>query len=296
MGSSPGRPIESKSGTVSLENDIITIGDAIEIVKTNYLNGFDKCSRDRSDNKAKINTLANYHSTYGVFFLRLKPSFRLTSETIISELTRNWGQLFTISGNQTLCSKGFKNAYTACCKLLRDIKLSAELDKVTSHFGTLKVTRKTKMQTIDVETFLDFRARVLGLNGYELTDEQSKNISSRESWMKVFSINLLYGFRGQEVKAILNLDKSVITKDYTFKALYDPSNQDNILLIDEGYWVTDTSGKKHWITVKTGNRIARPMIHPDYPNLVELLRIKDASIAEVLNVDIKLYIKLKTSP
>ncbi|OJJ11399.1 hypothetical protein BI308_25795 [Roseofilum reptotaenium AO1-A] len=42
--------------------------------------------------------------------------------------------------------------------------------------------------------------------------------------------------------------------------------------------MTDTSGKRHYITVKTGNRIARPMIHPDYPNLVELLGIKDPKV------------------
>ena len=120
-------------GTVSLENDIITIGNAIEIVKKNYLSGYDKCSRNRGDKKVKINTLANYHSTYGVFFSRLNSSFRLSGENIISELTRNWGQLFNVSGNQTLCSKGFKNAWTACCKLLRDTKLSSELDKVTNY-------------------------------------------------------------------------------------------------------------------------------------------------------------------
>ncbi len=266
-------------GAVSLENDIITIGDAIEIVKKNYLNGYDKCSRNRGDKKVKINTLANYHSTYGVFFSRLNSSFRLSGENIISELTRNWGQLFNLSGNQTLCSKGFKNAWTACCKLLRDTKLSSELDKVTNYFGSIKVVKKTEMQTIDLETFLDFRDRVLGFNDYELTNEQLKNIFSRKSWMKVFSINLLYGFRGQEVKAILNLDEPVTINGYTFKALHDSNNQDNILVIDEGFWVTDTSGKKHWITTKTGKRIARPMIHPDYPNLVELLGIKDASVA-----------------
>ncbi|MDB9515583.1 hypothetical protein PN466_01230, partial [Roseofilum reptotaenium CS-1145] len=60
-------------GTVSLENDIITIDDAIEIVKNNYINGYDKCGRDRSDKRLRTNTLANYHLTYGKHFEKLNP-------------------------------------------------------------------------------------------------------------------------------------------------------------------------------------------------------------------------------
>ncbi|MDB9516148.1 hypothetical protein PN466_04135 [Roseofilum reptotaenium CS-1145] len=264
-------------GTVSLENDIITIENAIEIVKNNYLGGYDKCGRERSEDKTRINTLANYHSTYGKHFKKLNPKLKLTGKNIISELIRNWSQLFSISGNQTLCSKGFKNAYTGVTKLLRDTKLFLELEQVTNHFGVLKIVKKTKMQSIDLETFLDFRARVLGLNGYELTANQWNNISSRKSWMKAICINLLYGFRASEFKAILNLDEPVTIDGYVFKALHDPGNHENILVIDEGFWVTDTSGQKHWITTKTGKRIARPMVHPDYPNLVELLEIKDSA-------------------
>ncbi|MBP0032695.1 MAG: hypothetical protein J7524_05935 [Roseofilum sp. Belize BBD 4] len=107
-------------GTVSLENDIITIGQAIETVKNNYLNGFDKCGRNRSDEKFKVNTLATYHQTYGAYHSRLNPELKLTGENVISEITRIWSNLFTICGNQTLCSKGFKNAYTGVLKLLRD--------------------------------------------------------------------------------------------------------------------------------------------------------------------------------
>ncbi|MBP0031517.1 MAG: hypothetical protein J7529_24495, partial [Roseofilum sp. Guam] len=223
-------------GAVSLENDIITIGDAIEIVKKNYLSGYDKCGRNRSDEKLQTNTLANYHSTYGKHFNKLSPSLGLTGENIIFELIRNWSQLFTISGNQTLCSKGFKNAYTGVLKLLRDTRLDNELKKVQSHFGTIEVIKKTEMQSIDLEIFLDFRDRVLGLNGHELTKPRRNNIKSRQSWMKAISINLIYGFRCSEFKAIQNLDEPVTIDGYTFKALHDPTNDENILVIDEGFW------------------------------------------------------------
>ena len=265
-------------GTVSLEDDIITIGDAIEIVKTNYLSGYDKCGRDRSDEKLRTNSLANYHSTYGGYFNRLNPKLKLTGENVISEITRDWSKLFTISGNHTLCSKGFVNAYTGILKLLRDTKLSSELDKVTSHFGMLKVVRKTEMQTIGIEIFLDFRARVLGLNGYELRKQQHQALENRKSWIKAIGFNLLYGFRCSEFKAIQNLDKPIKVGNRLIKALHDPTNDENIVIIGDGFWVTDTSGKRHYITVKTADRICRPMIHPDYPNLIKLLGVKDPEV------------------
>ncbi|OJJ15474.1 hypothetical protein BI308_24255 [Roseofilum reptotaenium AO1-A] len=266
-------------GTVSLEDDIITIGQAIEIVKNNYINGYDKCGRDRSEEKSKTNTLAIYNKTYGSHHAKLNHKLKLTGENTISEIIRNWGQLIiSISGSQTLCSKGFRNAYTGVLKLLRDTKLDAELAKVQSHFGTLKVVRRTEEQTIDLETFLDFRARVLGLNGYELTKAQLRNIESRKSWFKAICINLLYGFRCSEFKAILNLDEPVTIDGEYFPALSDPDNQWHEIVLGDGFWVTDTSGKRHYITVKTSKRISCPMIHPDYPNLVEMLGIKDASV------------------
>jgi len=266
-------------GTVSLENDIITIGGAIEIVKENYLSGFDKCGRDRSDGKLRTNTLSIYNKTYGSYHARLNPTLKLTGENIISELTRNWGQLIvSISGSQTLCSKGFKNAYTGILKLLRDTRLDRELNKVTKHFGTIRIVKKQEQQTIDIETFLDFRARVLGLDGYELTGKQQRVLDKRRSWFKAFCFNLIYGFRASEFKAILNLDKPVKRGDNIFLALYDPENLENLVVLGDGFWVTDDSGRYHWITIKTGGRISAPMMHPDYPNLIELLDIKNPEI------------------
>ena len=265
-------------GAQALVDDCLTIGDAIEMVKKNYLSGYDKCGRDRAEEKSKTNTLAGYHDAYGKHHRKLNPKLKLTGENLISEIVRNWSQLFTISGNQTLCSRGFRNAYTGVMKLLRDTKLSSELDKVTRHFGTLRIVREIEEQTIDLESFLDFRDRVLGLNGYQLTKGQFRYIENRKSWFKAICINLLYGFRCSEFKAIRNLDEPVTIDGEYFPALSDPDNEWHEIVLGDGFWITDTSGKRHYITVKTSKRITCPMIHPDYPNLVELLGIKDASI------------------
>ncbi|MDB9517191.1 hypothetical protein PN466_09550, partial [Roseofilum reptotaenium CS-1145] len=265
-------------GIQILIDDCLTIGQAVEIVRKNYLSGYDKCGRDRSSEKLKTNTLAGYYDAYGQYHSKLNPNLKLNGDNFIAEIKRIWGQLFTVSGTQTICSRGFKNAYTSCCKLFRDTKHDKGLKNVQSYFGTIKVIQKNKEQTVDLETFLDFRSRVLGLSGYKLTKTQYRHIESRKSWMKAICFNLIYGFRASEFKAILNLDETIKRGDRVFLALHDPTNDENIVVIDDGFWVTDTSGKRHYITVKTGNRIARPMIHPDYPNLIELLGIKDSGV------------------
>ena len=263
----------SIKGKQSLENDVVTIGEAAEIVKQGFMSGVDKVGRRRDAPELATNSLANYHDAYGTFYSRLNPELPLTADNIISEVMRNWGLLHQKK------TKGFKDAYSACCKLLRDTKRTAELDKVQSHFGVIRVLSKSKEQTIDLEAFLDFRARVLGLNGYTLTKAQERGLGSRRSWFKALCINVLYGFRSSEGQAVLNLDKSIVIDGYTFKALHDPSNTENILVLGDGFWVTDSAGKKHWITIKTGERIARPMSHPDYPRLIELLGIKDSAVS-----------------
>lgn len=40
----------------------------------------------------------------------------------------------------------------------------------------------------------------------------------------------------------------------------------------------DDSGNSHKITIKTKGRLARPMMHPDYPNLIKLLDIKNPDV------------------
>ncbi|MDJ1169201.1 hypothetical protein PMG71_07170, partial [Roseofilum sp. BLCC_M154] len=62
------------------------------------------------------------------------------------------------------------------------------------------------------------------------------------------------------------------------KALHDPTNTENIVIIGDGFWVTDTSGERHYITVKTADRVCRPMVHPSYPDLIELLGVKNPEV------------------
>ena len=73
--------------------------------------------------------------------------------------------------------------------------------------------------------------------------------------------------RIHEVFAIANAFEPYKTRDgYTIPALNNNKNTDNILVL-AGKTLIDT-------TTKTGYRLARPIVPPKYPNLLEMLDIK----------------------
>ncbi|MBP0031432.1 hypothetical protein [Roseofilum sp. Guam] len=256
----------------TLKDDYLTIGQAIELVKTHFFNDYDKCGRDRSDPSLGTNSKASYQEAYGVFHNKLNPELKLTAENLVSEVQRVWGHLGQ--------SAGFRTAKSAVCKLLRVYRLSSEVDKFNAYFGRSQIKKKRTRQTVSIESFLDFRDRVLGLNGYPLTTQQSKNIDARRSWFKAFSINLIYGFRCAEFLAIANLNKPYKCSDGEIvPTINDPLNQDFIIVLKPYFWVIDNAGGKHKITIKTGGGFVRPMIHPSYPNLIERLDINNPNIS-----------------
>ncbi len=253
-----------------IKNDLITTQEAVRTWKQRYFEARDKRGLKRSDDGFESNTEANWDSTYGVFYGKLDEKKICNAQNLIEQFDKTWGHL---KGR-----KGFKNANAAVCKLLRETKQHNEVQKWVEYYGKIEVTEKTEMQEIDINLFLDFRNRVLGLNGYTLSKPQLNNLTGRQEWFKALSINLIYGFRGQEFKAIANLDKPVTIGKRVIPALYDPLNKDNILVLNDYFEVIDDSGKVHKITIKTKGRLARPMIHPDYPNLIEILDVKNPEI------------------
>lgn len=119
---------------------------------------------------------------------------------------------------------------------------------------------------------LKLRVAVLSIK-----DSHSLRENNRKFWLWVYSIQLVYGLRIAEVAAIKNLTRDYIpandpqenSKDKTiFKALNNPDNKDNIIYIGN---FTLWGNQK----VKTGARIAMPLIPPTYPNIIDLLEIKN---------------------
>ena len=258
-------------GNQTLVDDSLIIGQAIEAVKEQFFKDYDKVGRDRSDSSLDTNSKASYQEAYGVFHSKLNPELKVTADILISEVERIWGHLGQ--------SSGFRSAKSAVCKLLRVYRLSSEVDKFNAYFGRTQIKKKRTRQTVSIETFLDFRARVLGLDGYELTTAQQNNLESRKSWFKAICINMIYGFRCSEFKAITNLDKPYKCSDSEIiTAIHDPSNKDFVIVLKPFFWVVDDAGNRHKITIKTGGGFARPMIHPGYPDLIERLDINNPDI------------------
>jgi hypothetical protein len=92
-------------------------------------------------------------------------------------------------------------------------------------------------------------------------------VDIRQSWLWAFSMQVVYGLRIHEVFAVQNLDKPFTTKDKkVIPALNDPNNIDNAIVVGEKTAIGTTT--------KTGYRLARPIIPPTHPDLIELLEIK----------------------
>ncbi|MFB2972598.1 hypothetical protein ACE1CD_26870 [Aerosakkonema sp. BLCC-F183] len=259
----------------SLKDNIVTVAKAIEKVKENYFKGTDKCGRERNSESLAMNSLANYQTTYQTFYNKIPTRYlskQVTAKLLIEILESQWGDLMAKK------TKGFKNAHAAIQKLLIETKLLEELKIFKEHFGRIEVKKTQEIQEVSLEIFLEFRKRILGIPPYTLTKAQENQLENRQSWLKALSINLVYGFRGSEFKAIANLDESVKIGNRTFKALHDPTNTENLIVLNDRFIVIDSKEREHEVTIKTGGRICRPMIHPDYPNLIDELEIKNSDI------------------
>ncbi|WAK74049.1 hypothetical protein AP9108_36555 [Arthrospira sp. PCC 9108] len=74
-----------------------------------------------------------------------------------------------------------------------------------------------------------------------------------------------------EIAAAVNLTKPFVTDDgITIKALSDPDNQDNYLVLGDYTYFTDSEGRK--VSIKTGGRIVAPIPSPEMFEFLELKR------------------------
>ena len=141
---------------------------------------------------------------------------------------------------------------------------------IHEELSTLDVTQTEfkEMHSATLKDFLEWRDRTLGIT-HQL--DKRCHLDVRKAWLWVFSVQVIYGLRIHEVFAIANAFEPYKTKDgVTIPALNDCKNTNNILVL-QSKTLIDT-------TTKTGYRLARPNIPPKYPNLLEMLDIKNPSI------------------
>ncbi len=106
---------------------------------------------------------------------------------------------------------------------------------------------------------MEWRDLVLGIT-FEL--HSNADLEARNAWLWVFGMQIGYSLRISEVFAIKNLKKSAYDdKGKLIVHAYDDTTKNSHKLI---YLGKETN---IGTTIKTGERLARPMISPKYPNL-----------------------------
>jgi integrase len=232
-----------------LVDDRLTFGEAITKVEADYWERPSRTKRKRD--KTSPSDLSSWHRTYGCFYQHL-PENKLVNVT----------DILSVIEKQKKGTRNYKYAVSAMKKLVRTIKRQDIFD--TLEEISITQTENAKLQSVTMEDFLKWKDEALGLT-QELSS--SCNLEGRKAWMWVFSMQVVYGLRLSEVFAIANLDKSFTTHDgVNFLALNDTENIENLIYVEE---ITSLG-----TTTKTGYRLARPLIPPKYPDLIERLDIK----------------------
>ncbi|MDT9298051.1 MAG: recombinase, partial [Arthrospira platensis PCC 7345] len=129
-----------------------------------------------------------------------------------------------------------------------------------------KQTQFKKKQRIGIDAFKDWWYSAKQ-EAYTVKNPQHQ--SSRHSWLWVTGMAVMYGLRPTEIAAAVNLTKPFVTEDgVIIKALSDPDNQDNYLVLGDYVYFTDAEGRK--VSIKTGGRIVAPIPSPEMFKLLEL--------------------------
>ena len=232
-----------------LVDDRLTFGEAIAKVESDFWSRLSRTKRVRDKNNPS--DLNSWDKAYGTFYRHL-PANNVFNLKDIQDAIEKYKK----------GSKTRKGIIIALKKLSRVGKQKDALD----YLSDLDVAQTifTELQTANLEDFLHWRERALGIT---ISLHPNADIESRQSWLWVFSTQIVYGLRISEVFAIKNLFEPYVTKDgISISALNDPSNTANLIYVGD----KTTLGT----TVKTGARIARPIISPKYPNLMERLGVK----------------------
>ena len=233
----------------TIEDDSITFTEAIAKVENDFWSRPSRTGRKREQNHPSDNS--SWKRTYADFYRHL-PSSKAVNLKDIQSVIERW-------------DKGTKN-YAMAISAMKKLSRLARKKDILEELNTLDTiqVKKGNRQTVELNEFLEWRDRALGI-----TEElhPNANLDTRKRWLWVFSMQIVYGLRIHEVFAIKNLDKSFKTEDgIIIPALNDTNNTDNIIVIgNETELGTST---------KTGFRLARPLIPPSYPNLIEKLDIK----------------------
>jgi hypothetical protein len=236
-----------------VKNDLLTFGEAIKIVEENFWNSLDRKKKKRD--RASVSHQASYRAVYGGFLKLLPPDKVVNVPDALQALdTKKKG------------SKGYeycKFAFKKLAEATSHTPLSEALDAIKS-----EQTEFREAQVAELEAILKWFKLAL-------EDVSERHCDSRQRWLWVFKMQMLYGFRIHEVFAIQNIDEPFKTKDgVTIPALCDRKNKLMVAVVGDATTIGTTT--------KTGYRLAAPMLPPSHPNLIEELGIRGGGLPSLV--------------
>jgi hypothetical protein len=235
-----------------IENDVLTFREAIVVVEDDFWRRKDRRGNERV--KGHPSHEKSWSRTYGEYYKYLPSDENLNLKGILKTIEK-----------QKLNGKKWHQGQRMYSGAIKAYRKLAEMNKRKDIYEALGdtdyvQTEFTEKQEIDLESFIEWRDKTLGI-----TEELPirANLNTRKAWLWVFGMQIVYCLRMSEVFAIKNLDKPVYdpkTNKVIVHAYNDLKNNPFRLI----YLGKETN---LGTTIKTGSRLARPMIPPKYPNL-----------------------------
>lgn len=243
-------------------DDRLTYRQIFEIIENEYYQGRHKFTGEKRS-RDSVSCQSSFECTYLDYFKKCP----------------NWDEFPNWENTKAFWEKFPENAkqYEALGKIKKIINYCPESTKrdILPKLNRIKVEKPKPQNTkaIDWEQFFKW------LQEQERLIEQmpEKQAMAREGWLWVFKMCVVYGLRPAEIMSAINLckpisDKEVKTlwgekgKQYGDSKNINPAFNDKknnpkmLLILGNGFTITDTAGNKHFITNKTGGRFAYPMV------------------------------------
>lgn len=254
-------------GKNQIEDNRLTYREIFKQLEDEYFTGYNR-NTGRKRSRDIVSDLSSFWSSKGMYFKQFPdwdefPSWESFKAMLYTPLQ---------NGEELIGSKTFKERYYILKTIAKKSPNKEHLLKQLEPINP-KQTQFKKKQRIALDVFKDWWVAAKQ-EAYTIKNHQHQ--SARHSWLWVAGMTVMYGLRPTEIAAAVNLTKPFVTDDgITIKALSDPGNQDNYLVLGDYVYFTDSNGKK--VSIKTGGRIVAPIPSPE---MFEFLALKHPLLPE----------------
>lgn len=256
-----------------IENDLKTYRQIFEEIESEYWNGVHKNTGEKRD-KNNLSNIKSFKRYYGLIFNKFTNWDNYPNWEEIKSVLFSWEQGTGQFENTYGVIKNIANK----CDRVTGKKMIEKLEAINPKQIIFK-----DRQSISINEFIDWYKETY--NSIESIDRDDFK-QSKQSWLWVSAMCVLYGLRPSEVMSAINLYKPVTEKEIKqvwgnkgktlsnskviIKAINDPSNTDLLLVLGNHYYV----GKNNEIpiTIKTGGRICTPLCNDN--SIIELFKIQ----------------------